>query len=360
MKINLQEISVKDVANCYTDNNEDGVVGYNGLLNIRPKYQREFVYKDVQRDAVLDTLRKNLPLNVLYWVKNSDGTFEVLDGQQRTISICQYITGKYSINYKYFHNLEPEEQQQILDYKLMVYVCEGTNKEKLEWFKTINISGEKLTNQELLNTVYTGEWLSDAKKNFSKTNCPAWSIGKDYLTGSPIRQDYLETVLSWISCDKIEDYMSKSCNLPNANNLWLYFNNVINWVKATFVFYRKEMKGVNFGILYDKHGKDVIDTKKLEIEIKDLLQNEDVTKKSGVFGYVLTRDVRYLNLRTFSDKQKTEMYEVQNGICNNCENHFELSEMEADHIIPFSQGGKTLINNCQMLCKKCNRTKSNK
>lgn len=360
MKINLQEISVGDVAKGYSDNNEDGVIGYNGLLNIRPKYQREFVYKDAQRDAVLDTLRKNLPLNVLYWVKNSDGTFEVLDGQQRTISICQYITGKYSINYKYFHNLEPEEQQQILDYKLMVYVCEGTNKEKLEWFKTINISGEKLTNQELLNTVYTGEWLSDAKKNFSKTNCPAWSIGKDYLTGSPIRQDYLETVLNWISGDKIEDYMSKSCNLPNANNLWLYFNNVINWVKATFVVYRKEMKGVNFGILYDKHGKDVIDTKKLEIEIKDLLQNEDVTKKSGVFGYVLTRDVRYLNLRTFTDKQKTEMYEVQNGICNSCKNHFELSEMEADHIIPFSQGGKTLINNCQMLCKKCNRTKSNK
>jgi len=360
MKIKLQEISVKDVVNGYTDNNEDGVVGYNGLLNIRPKYQREFVYKDAQRDAVLDTLRKNLPLNVLYWVKNSDGTFEVLDGQQRTISICQYITGKYSINYKYFHNLESEEQQQILDYKLMVYVCEGTNKEKLEWFKTINISGEKLTNQELLNTVYTGEWLSDAKKNFSKTNCPAWSIAKDYLTGSPIRQDYLETVLNWISGDKIEDYMSKSYNLPNANNLWLYFNNVINWVKATFINYRKEMKGVNFGLLYNKHGNDIIDTKKLEIEIKELLQNEDVTKKSGVFGYVLTRDVRYLNLRTFTDKQKTEMYEVQNGICNSCENHFELSEMEADHIIPFSQGGKTLINNCQMLCKKCNRIKSNK
>jgi hypothetical protein len=360
MKINLQEISVKDVVNGYADNNEDGVVGYNGLLNIRPKYQREFVYKDAQRDAVLDTLRKNLPLNVLYWVKNSDSTFEVLDGQQRTISICQYITGKYSINYKYFHNLEPEEQQQILDYKLMVYVCEGTNKEKLEWFKTINISGVKLTNQELLNTVYTGEWLSDAKKNFSKTNCPAWSIAKDYLTGSPIRQEYLETVLDWISGGNIEDYMSKSYNLPNANNLWLYFNNIINWVKATFVVYRKEMKGVNFGILYDKHGKDIIDTKKLETEIKDLLQNEDVTKKSGVFGYVLTRDVRYLNLRTFTDKQKTEMYEAQNGICNACEKHFELSEMEADHIIPFSQGGKTTITNCQMLCKKCNRIKSNK
>lgn len=360
MKISLQEISVKDVVNGYTDNNEEGVVGYNGLLNIRPKYQREFVYKDAQRDAVIDTLQKGLPLNVLYWVKNSDGTFEVLDGQQRTISICQYITNKYSINYKYFHNLDFEEKQQILDYKLLVYVCEGSNKEKLEWFKTINIAGEKLTNQELLNSVYTSEWLIDAKKRFSKTNCPAWLIAKYYLTGSPIRQDYLETVLDWISGGKIEDYMSKNCILPNANNLWLYFNNVINWVKATFTVYRKEMKGVNFGLLYNKHGQDIIDTKKLEIEIKELLQNEDVTKKSGVFSYVITRDERYLNLRTFTDKQKTEMYESQNGICVICKNHFDLSEMEADHIIPFSQGGKTLLSNGQMICKKDNRNKSNK
>lgn len=360
MKINLQEVSVRDVVKGYTDNNEDGVVGYNGLLNIRPKYQREFVYKDAQRDAVINTLRQNLPLNVLYWVKNSDNTFEVLDGQQRTISICQYVTGGFSINYKYFHNLTIDEREQILNYKLMVYVCEGTDKQKLEWFKTINIAGEKLTNQELLNSVYTSAWLNDAKKIFSKTNCAAWNIGKDYLTGSPIRQDYLETVLSWVSNGNIEDYMSKSCTLPNANSIWLYFTNVINWVKATFTVYRKEMKGVNFGALYNKHSCDIIDTKKLEQEIKELLLNEDVTKKSGVFSYVLTRDLRHLNLRAFSEKQKIEMYEKQNGVCKSCGNHFELSEMDADHITPFVEGGKTTTANGQMLCKKCNRTKSNK
>lgn len=163
MKIELKEIPIKEVFAGYKNNNEEGVIGYNEKLNIRPKYQREFVYKDKQRDEVIETVRKSFPLNVMYWVKNEDGTFEVLDGQQRTISICEYVEGNYSINYQYFHNLEEDEKEQILNYKLMVYFCEGTDKEKLDWFKTINIAGEKLTDQELRNAIYTGTWLTGIK-----------------------------------------------------------------------------------------------------------------------------------------------------------------------------------------------------
>jgi uncharacterized protein with ParB-like and HNH nuclease domain len=242
MKIELREITIREVVDKYINNNEEGVVGYSGKLNIRPKYQREFVYKDKQRDSVIETVRKNFPLNVMYWVKNSDDSFEVLDGQQRTISICEYVAGNFSLNFQYFHNLEDTEKEEILDYKLMVYFCEGTDKEKLDWFKTINIAGEKLTDQELRNAIYTGTWLTEAKKYFSKSGCPAYAIGSDYLNGSPIRQDYLETAIAWISENKIEQYMAENQHKPNANELWLYFQSVINWIKAVFPNYRKEMK----------------------------------------------------------------------------------------------------------------------
>jgi len=360
MKIELKEISVRELTNGYINNNEEGVVGYGGNLNIRPKYQREFVYKDKQRDAVIDTLIKNFPLNVMYWVKDNNDYYEVLDGQQRTISICEYVAGKFSFNFQYFHNLEKEEQDQILDYKLMVYFCEGTDREKLDWFKTINIAGEKLTTQELRNAVYTGTWLSDAKKYFSKTGCPAYNIAKDYLSGSAIRQDYLETVINWFSDDNIEEYMAKNQHKPNSNELWLYFNSVINWVKVTFPKYRKEMKGLNFGSLHNKFKDNQFDAKSLEKEITALMQDEDVTKKSGIYEFVLTRNEKYLSIRSFTDKQKREAYEKQNGICVKCGEHFELSEMEADHITPWHEGGKTESNNCQMLCKHDNRTKSGK
>ena len=183
MLIELKEILIREVANGYSNDNEEGVVGYGGLLNIRPKYQREFVYKDKQRNSVIETVQKNFPLNVMYWVKNDDGSFEVLDGQQRTISICEFVEGSFSIENFYFHNLQNVEKEQILDYKLMIYFCEGNDKEKLDWFKTINIAGEKLTDQELRNAIYTGTWLTDAKRYFSKTGCPAYSIGSDYMTG---------------------------------------------------------------------------------------------------------------------------------------------------------------------------------
>jgi len=360
MKIELKEISIKDVVEGYLNDDEEGVVGFKGKLDIRPKYQREFIYKDKQRDAVIETIRKDFPLNVMYWVKNKGGTFEVMDGQQRTISFCEYIAGKFSLKFQYFHNLEDDEKEQILNYKLMIYFCEGTDKEKLDWFRIINIAGEKLTDQELRNAIYSGTWSIDAKRHFSKSSCPAYDIASDYMKGSAIRQDYLEAVLDWISKGKIEEYMAKHQHKPNANELWLYFQNVINWVKVIFPKYRKEMKGVPFGILYNEFKNKEFDHKKLEKEITELMLDEDVTKKSGIYQYVLTRNEKFLSIRTFTDKQKRESYERQKGICPKCKKFFEIEDMEADHIKPWSKGGHTTAQNCQMLCKHDNRLKSGK
>lgn len=359
MKIELHEITVSEVAEKYTDNAEEGVIGYSGRLNIRPKYQREFVYDEKKRNAVLDTIRKDFPLNVMYWVKNDDGTFEVLDGQQRTISFCQYIMGIFSIDNRAFHNLTETEKQQILDYKLMVYFCEGNDKEKLDWFRIINIAGEKLTEQELRNAVYTGPWLSDAKLKFSKTNCAAYGLAKDYVNGSPIRQEFLETAIKWIANGEIADYMSVHQHDPNANELWTYFRNVIEWVTLTFTTYRKEMKGIDWGSLYNEFNGKVFDTKKLEHEIQRLMMDDDVTNKKGIYTYILTHNEKHLNIRAFTESQKRAAYERQKGICYKCGKHFEIQEMEADHIKPWSKGGKTIPENCKILCVECNRLKSN-
>ena len=358
MKIELHELTICEISENYTDSEENGVIGYNGKLNIRPKYQREFVYKDKQRDAVIDTIVKGFPLNVMYWVKNEDDTYEVLDGQQRTISFCQYVHGVFSINSKAFHNLTETEKNQILDYKVMVYFCEGNDKEKLDWFQIINIAGEKLTDQELRNAVYTGSWLSYAKQKFSKSNCTAYKMASDYMTGTPIRQDYLETVLRWINEGDICGYMSKHQHDPNANELFYYFRSVIDWVQNTFVKYRKEMKGIEWGFLYNQYKDIVIDTAKLEKEISELMADDDVTSKKGIYFYVLDRQEKHLSVRAFDNRMKRTAYEKQKGICKKCGKYFEIDQMEADHITPWSKGGKTLAENCQMLCKDCNRRKS--
>ena len=358
MDIILKEINVRDLTTGYEDNNEDGVIGYNGSLDIRPPYQREFIYKDKQREAVIDTINKNYPLNVMYWAVKENGEFEVIDGQQRTISICQYISGDFALNGKYFHNLQKDEKELILDYKLMIYLCEGNDSEKLEWFRTINIAGEKLTEQELRNAVYSGPWVTDAKRFFSKTGCAAYGLGSDYLIGSPIRQDYFETTIKWISDDRIENFMAHHQHDPNANELWLYFQSVINWVKTIFPKYRKEMKGVQWGELYNKHHVKKLDSKKIEETISSLMMDDDVTNKKGIYEFVLNGKEKHLNIRTFTDNQKRESYERQNGVCVVCKNKFELNEMEADHITPWHAGGKTSSINCQMLCKEDNRRKS--
>ncbi len=361
MKIEFKEISIEELVEQYENKEEQGVFGYGGKLDIRPPYQREFIYDDLQQQAVIDTILKDYPLNVMYWAVREDGTYEVIDGQQRTISICQFIDGDFAYKQRFFNNFQKDEQERVLNYKLMVYLCSGTDSEKLEWFKTINIAGEKLTAQELRNAVYSGCWVTSAKSYFSKSGCVAFSIGKDYLTGSPIRQDYLETVIKWFSENHIEDYMSKHQHDKNALALWQYFQSVITWVEGTFPKKRvKFMKGVDWGSLYNEYGSEVLDSEQLEEDVKRLIADDDVQKKKGIYPYLLTGQEKYLNLRAFSDSQKQKVYEAQKGICKSCKEHFEIEQMEGDHITPWHEGGKTVEENLQMLCKDCNRRKSGK
>ena len=363
MDIKLREITIREVTDGYVDSAENGVIGYRGKLNIRPAFQREFIYNEKERNAVIDTVVKGFPLNVMYWCDNGEGEYELLDGQQRTISICQYVNNDFSINNRAFGNLTETEQKQILDYKLMIYICKGNEKEKLDWFMTINIAGEELTNQELRNAIYTGKWLTSAKRYFSKSGCPAYMIGNKLLSGTLNRQDYLQTAIEWIALkeDKsIEAYMSEHQHDSNATPMWIYFQNVINWVNAIFTNYRKEMKGINWGKLYYLYKDKPLDPASLEQHIKALMMDDDVTNKKGIYEYLLSDDEKYLNIRVFTPAMKREAYERQNGICPVCGNHFDIEEMEGDHIDPWHDGGKTNAGNCQMLCKPCNRRKSGK
>lgn len=367
MKIELKHITVRELADGYVDNDEAGVIGFSGRLDIRPPYQREFVYKDKQRDAVIDTVSKAFPLNVMYWAVREDGSYEVIDGQQRTISICQFVQGEYSVaigsfsQKRAFHNLQDNEQEELLNYSLTIYLCSGTDSEKLEWFRTINIAGEELTNQELRNAVYHGAWVSDAKKYFSKRNCPAYGLGKDYLSGAVDRQDFLESVVKWISRDgNIEEYMSIHQKDLDASGLWVYFQAMIKWVQEVFPKYRKEMKGVEWGSLFNEFGSSKFVAKNLEAKISLLMADEDVTNKKGIYEYLFTGKERHLSIRSFSDNQKREAFEKQMGLCPICKERFEIIEMEADHVTPWHEGGKTISGNCQMLCKEDNRRKSGK
>ena len=377
----FKQISIADLFNGFVNNEEEGVYTYiriDGELiktDIRPPYQREFVYSDDKRNKVIETLSRNLPLGVIYLAKNSDGTMEVIDGQQRIMSICKYLNGDFSVNgIADFLNEKTFDcelykntaiYKQIMSYNnLLAYIVEGDDDEKLDWFRTINISGEKLTEQELLNANYTGEWLCSAKRKFSKTNCVAFKKGNKLVNGSPIRQDYLETALSWISGGKenIQKYMGDNYQKENAEPLWKYFVEVIEWVEKTFT-YRKEMKGIDWGKLYREYGKVEYNVAELEEKIKALMADDDVNSKKGIYEYVLSNcskdKERHLSIRKFSDKDKRTAYERQNGICPICGEYHTIDEMEGDHIIPWSKGGKTTIDNLQMLCKKCNREKGN-
>lgn len=363
MQIEQRKITVRDVAEDYFNDAEEGVTGYADRLDIRPKYQREFVYKDAQRDEVMRTIMKGLPLNVMYWCRTGDDTYEVLDGQQRTIAFCEYVDGSYSVDDKYFDNLPEDVREAILDYELFIYICDGSESEKLDWFKIINIAGEKLTEQELRNAVYAGAWTSNAKRYFSKTGCAADTLAGDYLRGSSIRQEYLETAIDWAASAEgktIEQYMAEHQHDPNAQQLWSYFRTVIEWVQAIFPYYRREMKGLSWGLLYNEHGqRRDLDSVKLEAEVQRLMADEDVTKKSGVYEYLLTGDERKLNIRAFDDRDKRAAYEKQSHCCAICGEEFDIAQMHGDHIVPWSKGGKTTPENCQMLCTDCNIKKSN-
>ena len=364
MDINLKQIAIREIVKGYKDNNEEGIVGFDGKLNIRPPYQRMFVYKDKQRDAVINTINAGFPLNAMYWCKNEDGTYEVLDGQQRTISFCQYVDGVYSINTMYFHNLTDEEQNKILDYKCMVFVIEnGTDRERLEWFKTINIAGEKLTDQELLNANYTGAWLADAKRLFSKRNCWATRLASDYVKGSDIRQEILEIALKWISNGNPQEYMARHQHDKNANELKLYFASVIDWVKTIFgeKNYRKEMKGLNWGDLYNRYHTNSYDSAEIEVRVNELMANDEVTNKKGVYEYILSGEDEdmacKLSKRIFSDADKRTAYERQGGVCPITGLKLSIEEMQADHIKPWWKGGTTTLDNLQMISKTANKRK---
>lgn len=364
MNIELKNITVRELVEGYVDKAEEGVRGYGGKLNIRPAYQREFIYKEKQRNEVVHTVRKGFPLNTMYWVVAGEG-YELMDGQQRTISLCQYVASDFAIEIDktpyFFGNLTAVRQQEILDYELQIYVCEGTDQEKLDWFKIINIAGEKLTDQELRNAIYTGPWLADAKRWFSKTGCPAYAIGEKYVNGSPIRQDYLETALEWINDGDVEGYMAAHQHDADAQELWQHYQSVINWIQVVFPNYRKEMKGLDWGKFYRDHGtRNDLNAAKLEACIKELIEDDEVQSVKGIYEYLLTGNEKTLNLRAFSDKIKIAAYEKQQGICPVCNKHFEFGQMEADHIVPWHMGGKTVPENCRMLCMLDNRTKSGK
>lgn len=378
MQITELKVPIRSLVEDYMNDDVEGVVGYANNLDIRPKYQREFVYKDAQRNEVIRTVKRGLPLNVMYWVDRGEQyeddpetpRYEVMDGQQRTISICEYAAGTFAVDDMYFHSLPKDAQDAFLSYELFVYVCSGTHSEKLEWFRTINIAGEKLTDQELRNATHAGPWVSDAKRYFSKPGGPAYQVADDYLKGFAIRQEYLETAIRWAldaeggygsADDPVDLYMSRHQEEPTANVLWSYFRSVIDWVQAIFPTYRKEMKGIAWGILYNANrDRADLDPQRLEAEVSLLMSDDDVTRKAGVYEYLLGGKESCLSIRAFDKRMKREAYERQGGICPFCEKHFEISEMQADHIKPWAKGGPTTAENCQMLCADCNRTKSDK
>lgn len=372
MKIELKSIPIRDIVSDYTNDPNNGVYGYHGKLNIRPPYQREFRYDLKQQQAVIETILKGFPLNIMYWSIADSDKYEMIDGQQRTLSICEFYQHGFNIVEKerpviYFDTLTDDEKKRFLDYKLTVYFCDGTDKEKLDWFRVINIAGERLLEQELRNAVYVGPFVTDARRYFSKHMCAAYKVASDYMTGKLEEQAYLQTVLGWAArhdgisdSSPIDKYMALHQYDVNANLLWAYFVQVITWVKTTFPHYRKEMKGLDWGGMYDEFGRGIYDVEKLENRIHDLMEDDEIMKKSGIYRYVLSGDLRDLSFRTFDKKQKREAYERQKGICAVCGKHFVLEEMEADHITPWSDGGTTVSENCQMLCRECNRRKGSK
>ncbi len=396
MKTSQPDIRIGDLVNGYQDSGEKGVVAFGGKLNIRPAYQRAFVYNPDDRDRVMVSVYNNMPLNSMYWAVNPNGTFEVIDGQQRLISICQFITNDdgngnpvaidfNGRNTQTFEGLSAEKQKEILDYRLQVYVCEGTDDEKLDWFHTINIAGKQMTDQELLNANYTGDWLTSAKQFFSKRHNneainmsyydnddrkTLLSLSADKVLGDmgglgdkANRQLLLELALKWrINAEtseypQIKDYMSKHRFDDDANELIQYFTNAINWVKQTFNVYRSDMKGLEWGILYNKYKEKNINLIEIEKELKRLYDlyeiDPDGLKKKGFYEYCLSGDRTLIWHRAFSDRQQKQAYDHQKGKCARCGRAFALKELEGHHKKAFADGGETTIENCLMLCKNC-------
>lgn len=360
---------------------EKGVYAYGGKLCVRPAFQRMFVYDTKQENAVIDTALKGFPLNIMYWVDNGDGTYDCLDRQQRTISLCRFVDGTTSFSAPWFKDgkrvycatlkrIDPDAYKAFLDYELEVYICKGIKAEQMEWFQTVNIAGEELYPQELRNANYTSKWLTDAKRYFSKaslaTKCPAeqYCDNHKYTNKNANRQEILEQVISWmINSKKDEDicgYMEAHIKEDNADELWEYYKSVINWADSLFgEMYDRDMASVNWGHLYNNYHNEELDADGIAETFKELIDykaNKELTiSVAKICEYCITRDETLLKHREFNDAQKTSMYNKQKGICPDCDKHYLKNEMHAHHIIPWYNGGTTEMDNGVMLCEECHR-----
>ena len=388
MKTTLKTYSVAEVSEGFVYNELEGkgLFGLSGKLTIQPEYQRNYIYADGKRDvAVIESLLKGYPLGLIYFNSVEDGDLEVLDGQQRITSFGRFVTGKFAVRdekgmEQYFSGLARDQQEKILNAELLVYICEGTESEIKEWFKTINIAGVPLNSQELLNAVYSGRFVTLGKEEFSNSqnsNVQKWSA---YISGSVNRQDFWECALEWVSGgrDNLGAYMSKHRHDDNIKEVKTYFNTVIDWVDSIFLDVENEMRGLDWGRLYEEHHKTSYDPKKISQQIQDLYGDPYVKNRKGIWEFVLGGGIetKLLEVRVFDEATKKATYTrqtkaaEQEGISNcplcalgNDSNKVKIwkpADMDADHVTAWSKGGKTSSENCQMLCKTHNRAKGNR
>jgi len=387
MKTTLRaNITVKDVCEGFVYNELEGkgLFGLSGQLIIQPEYQRNYIYADGKKDvAVIESILKGYPLGLIYFNRVSGDTLEVLDGQQRITSFGRFVTNKFAIKdengmEQYFSGIAVDKQTKIMDAKLLIYECEGTESEIKEWFKTINIAGVPLNSQELLNAVYSGPFVTLGKEEFSNSqnaNIQKWGV---YVSGSANRQDFLERALDWVSKGNIGDYMSRHRYDNNIAELKNYFNSVIDWVSGVFIDVESEMRGLEWGRLHEEYHNKAYNPKEVSAEIKKLYGDPYIKNRKGVFEFILGGSIvtKLLNVRIFDEATKKSVYAQQTtkAKANNESNcplctigHdankgkiWNFSEMDADHVTAWSKGGATGVKNCQMLCKTHNRAKGNR
>lgn len=387
MKTTLRtDLTVKDICNGFVYNELEGkgLFGLGGRLTIQPEYQRNYIYKDMNREAaVIESVLKGYPLGLIYFVRCPNDTYEVLDGQQRITSLGRFITNKFAIQdqnglEQNFDGLDANLKEVILNTKLLIYECEGTETEIKEWFKTINIAGVPLKPQELLNAVYSGPFVTAAKAEFSNSNNALTQIWCHYISGDVKRQDYLERALEWVSHGNISSYMSKHRQDTNINELKTYFTSVIDWITSVFIDVENEMRGLEWGRLYETYHLRPYNPQEISAKIKDLYADPYVKNRKGIFEYILggMTDTKLLDIRVFDEATKKTVYSQQTSKAketgeSNCplcalgheaNKHkiWKIAEMDADHVAAWSKGGATDIRNCQMLCKTHNRAKGNK
>lgn len=380
------DLTIKDICEgfIYNELEGKGLFGLSGTLTIQPEYQRNYIYADGKRDvAVITSILKGYPLGLIYFNRLDKESLEVLDGQQRITSFGRFITNKFAIKdengmQQYFSSLATELQDKILQTKILIYECEGTEPEIKEWFRTINISGVALTNQELLNAIYSGPFVTLGKEEFSNSrnaNIQKWSA---YISGSADRQDFLERALEWVSKDKIDDYMSFHRFDKNITELKNNFTSVIDWVSTIFKDVESEMKGLEWGRLYETYHKQPYNSKTVSERLRELYADPYIKNRKGIFEFILggSTDTKLLEVRVFDEATKKSKYAIQTAeaekkTVSNCSfcaiGHdanktkiWKLAEMDADHVTAWSKGGATDTNNCEMLCKSHNRAKGNK